>query len=104
MDTLHRGCSLRIKVPCEKRTKVKVLNDGKLGQDFGVEHFDHALVDLAPSVTDAGDVEQDGTVLPEGALLHIVDEADGGEVHVCLALSFDDGGFGDVAGFGGASD
>lgn len=81
-----------------------MLHDGELGEDFGVEHLDHALVDLAPAVADAGDVEEDRAVFPEGPRLDVVDEADGGEVHVCEALVFHDDRFGHVAGFGGASD
>lgn len=82
---------------------MEVLHDGELGQDLGVEHLDHAFVDLAPAVADAGDVEENGAVFPEGAFFDVVDEADGGEVHVCLALVFDDEGLGYVAGFGGAA-
>lgn len=61
-----------------------MLHDGELGQDLGVEHLDHALVDLAPAVLDARHVIEDGTVFPEGPFLDVVDEADGGEIHVRL--------------------
>lgn len=30
-----------------------MLNDRKFRQDLGIEHLDHALVDLAPAVTNA---------------------------------------------------
>ena len=42
-------------------------------------------------------------MLPEGTFLYIVDEADGGKVHVGLALILDDICLGNVAGFRGAS-
>ncbi|KAI6748017.1 hypothetical protein HG531_008559 [Fusarium graminearum] len=54
-----------------------LLDNRKLGQHFSVEHLDHALVDLAPTVANARDVEQDRTMLPEWALLHVVDKANG---------------------------
>lgn len=91
---------MRVRFPREERTKGEVLDDRKLGQHFSVEHLDHALVDFAPAIADARDVEQDGAVLPEGACLDIVDEADGREVHVSVAVVFHDGCLGDVAGLG----
>lgn len=81
-----------------------MLHNGELAKHLGVEHLDHALVDLAPAVLDAGDVKQDGAVFPKGTLLDVVDEADGGEVHVFGAVALDGSGFGDVAGLGGVRD
>lgn len=43
-------------------------------------------------------------MLPEGTRLDVVDEADGREVHVGLAVVLYDDRFGDVAGLGGALD
>ena len=77
-----------------------MLDDGELGQHFGVKHLDHALVDLTPTVSNARNIEKDRTVLPEGTLLHVVDEANGREVHIDLALVFDDKGLGYIAGLG----
>lgn len=73
-----------------------MLHDGKLGEHFSVEHLEHALVDLAPTVADPRDVEEDRRVLPERTLLDVVDEANGGEVHVGLAVVVDV--LGDVCG------
>lgn len=39
-------------------------------------------------------------MLPERTLLHVVDEANGGKVHVYLTLILYHGGFGNVAGLG----
>ena len=104
VDALGWGRRLWIDLPREERAKGEVLDNRKLRQHLGVEHLDHALVDLAPAVADARNVEQDGTVLPERTLLDIVDEADGGKVHVELALVLDHGGLGDIAGLRGALD
>ena len=60
------------------------------------------LVDLAPSVLDSRHVEQDGAVLPKGALFDVVDEAYGRKVHVQLALRLDGGRIEDVGRFRGA--
>lgn len=84
MDRLLRRRCFGINFPGEKRAEREVLHDRELGQNLGVEHLDHALVDLAPAVLDPRHVVEDGAVLPEGALLHVVDEPDGGEVHVGL--------------------
>lgn len=81
-----------------------MLHDGELAQHLGVEHLDHALVDLAPAVLDARHVEQDGAVFPEGALLDVVDEADGGEVHVFGAVALHGRGLGDVPRLGRVGD
>lgn len=40
-------------------------------------------------------------MLPEGSLFHVVDEADGAEVHILVSLPFDGSEFGNVGWFGG---
>jgi len=75
-----------------------VLDDGELGEDLGVKHLDHALVDLAPAVADSRDVEENGAVLPEGAFLDVVDEGYRREVHPGVAVVFGDLGLSGVAG------
>lgn len=104
VNALGWGRCLRIDLPREERAKGEVLDNRELGQHLGVEHLDHALVDLAPAVADARNVEQDRTVLPERTLLDIVDEADGREVHVDLSLVLYHGGLCDIAGLRGALD
>lgn len=47
------------------------------------------LVDLGPTVLDAGDVIQRRAVLPEGTLLDIKDEGDCRKVHVRVSVHFD---------------
>lgn len=39
-------------------------------------------------------------MLPEGTLLDVVDEADGGEVHVVFPVQIDSGSFGDICRLG----
>ena len=73
---------LWIPLPLEELAEGKMLHDRELAQHFCVVHLQHALVDLSPAVFDAGDVEQDGRVFPEGAFLNVEDELDGAEVHV----------------------
>lgn len=104
MHALHRRRRLRILLPPKQASKREMLHDGELAQDLGVEHLDHALVDLSPAVLDAGHVEQDRAVFPEGALLDVVDETDGGEVQVFVPVALDGRGLGDVSWFGGARD
>lgn len=99
MDRLLRRRCLGVNVPGEERAEGEVLHDGELGKDLGVEHLDHALVDLAPAVLDPGHVVEDRAVLPEGALLDVVDEPDGREVHVGLPEPFHGLGLEDVARF-----
>jgi hypothetical protein len=70
-----------------------MLHDWELTQHFCVVHLQHALVDLSPAVFDAGDVEQDRRVFPEGTFLDVEDELDGAEVHVAR-LVFGDCGLG----------
>ncbi len=91
-------CGVRVPVEAEEGAEAEVLHDGELGQNFCVVHFDHAFVDFAPAGADAGDIVQHGRMLPEGPFFHIVDEADGAEVHVLVPLPFDGGGFDDVCG------
>lgn len=52
VDGLCRLRRLRVNIPGEERAERKVLNDGKLAQNLGVEHLEHAFVDLAPAVPD----------------------------------------------------
>lgn len=85
MDRLLRLRRLGVAVPGKQRTEGEVLHDREFGQDLGVEHLDHTLVDLAPAVFDARHVIEDRAVFPKGALLDVVDEPDGGEVHVSLS-------------------
>lgn len=94
------GGGVRVRVEAEEGAEAEVLHDGELGQDFGVVHFQHALVDLAPAGADAGDVVEHRRVLPKGAPFHVVDEADGAEVHVLVPLPVDGGEFGYVGGVG----
>jgi hypothetical protein len=82
MHALARQGSVRILIPREEGAKGKMLNHGELGKDLGVEHLDHAFVNLSPSVSDARYIKEDRTVLPEWTLLDVVDEADGREIHV----------------------
>ncbi|KZL64340.1 hypothetical protein CI238_03832, partial [Colletotrichum incanum] len=104
VDRLRDGRGVGVLVPGEEGAKSEVLDDGELLEDFCVEHFEHALVNLPPAVLDARYVKEDGAVLPKRALFHVVDEADGGEVHVLGALGLDDGGLDDVARLGRAAD
>ena len=89
-----------VPVEAEEGTEGEVLHDGELREHFGVVHFQHALVDLAPAGADAGDVVQHGRVLPEWSLFDVVDEADGVEVHILVPLPLDGGGVGYVGGGG----
>jgi hypothetical protein len=59
-----------------------MLHDREFTQHFCVVHFHHALVDLSPALFDAGDVEEDGRMFPEGAFLDVEDELNRAEVHV----------------------
>lgn len=81
-----------------------MLHNREFGKHLGIVHFYHALVDLAPAVFDAGDVKQDGRMLPKGAPFHIIDEANGGKIHVGLTLILDSGRFCHIGRFGRASD
>lgn len=101
MDRLLWRRCLGVTVPGEQRAEGEVLHDRELGKDLGVEHLDHALVDLAPAVLDPRHVVEDRAVLPEGALLDVVDEPDGGEVHVGLPEPLHGLGLEDVARLGG---
>lgn len=95
-----RGSGVRVRVEAEEGAEAEMLHDGELRQDFSVVHFQHALVDLAPAGANAGDVVEHRRVLPEGTPFHVVDEADGAEVHVLVPLPVDGGEFGHVRGVG----
>lgn len=97
------GLRIGVIFPGEKRAKRKMLHDRKLGQDLGIVHFNHTLVNLAPTIFDPGNVKQHRAVLPERTLFYIVDEANGRKVHVCLAVILDNQWFGNVTGLGCAS-
>jgi hypothetical protein len=92
--------------PLKQRAKREVLHHRKFREYFGMVHLDHPLkvevrladprkmfllvaishlVDLRPSSRNTGDVEQHWTVLPEWALLDIVDESNGAKVHVLVS-------------------
>jgi hypothetical protein len=90
-----RCCGLWIPLPLEELAKGEMLHDWELAQYFSVVHLQHALIDLSPAVFDAGDVEQDGRVLPKWTLLDIEDELDRAEVHVARLLFGDCGHGGD---------
>lgn len=77
-----RFCRLWIPLPFEEMAKGEMLHDRELAQHFCVVHLQHALVDFSPAIFDAGDVEQNGGVFPEGSLLDVEDELNGAEVHV----------------------
>lgn len=94
------GNGVRVRVEAEEGAEAEMLHDGELGQDLGVVHFQHALVDLAPAGADAGDVVEHRRVLPEGAPFHVMDETDGAEVQVLVPLPVDGGEFGHVGGVG----
>ena len=74
--------SLWILLPLEEMAKGEMLHDRELAENFCVVHLQHALVDLSPAIFDAGDVEEDWGVFPEGTFLDVEDELDGAEVHV----------------------
>lgn len=82
---------LWIPLPLEELAEGKMLHDRELAQHFCVVHLQHALVDLSPAIFDAGDVEEDGRVLPKRTLLDVVDELDCAEVHVAGLLFSDCG-------------
>ena len=93
----RRRGGARIALPAEEGAEAEMLHDWELAQDFDVVHLQHALVDLAPSGSHAGDVVQHWRVFPEGALLDVVDESDGAEVHVFGSFALHGGEFGYVA-------
>lgn len=51
-------------------------------QHLRIVHLQHTLVDLAPAIFDARDVEEYGRVFPEWSLLDIEDKLDSTEVHI----------------------
>jgi hypothetical protein len=80
---------LWIPLPLEELAKGEMLHDRELAQHFCVVHLQHALVDLSPTIFDAGNVEEDGRVLPKWTSLDVVDELDCAEVHVAGFLFSD---------------
>lgn len=81
-----------------------MLHDGELGKDLSIEHLDHALVDLAPAVFDTRHVVEDRAVFPKWTLLNVVDESNGGKVHVGLSQPLHGLGLEDISRFRGALD
>ena len=75
-----------------------MLHNRELAQHLRIIHLNHALIHLSPSTFDPGDIEKNRTMLPEWPGLDIVDEADGGEVHVASAFEVDCGFASDVGG------
>ena len=73
---------LWIPLPLEELAEGKMLHDRELAQHFCVVHLQHALVDLSPTIFDAGNIEQDRRVLPERSLLDVENELDGTVVHI----------------------
>ena len=71
-----------------------MLYNREFGQDFGNVHLDHAFIDFGPASSNAGDVVEHGRMLPEGALLDIIDEADGREIQILSTLLTDSCHFG----------
>ena len=59
-----------------------MLHHWELPQNLRGIHLQHALINLSPAVLDTGNIVQHWRVLPERAALDVVDELDGGEVHV----------------------
>lgn len=55
------------------------------------------LVDLTPTSSNPRDIKKHRTMLPKRSPLNIVDEAHCGEIHVGLAFSLDDVGFGNAS-------
>jgi len=98
MNRTHWRLGGRIPVPRKERAKGEVLYYWELGEHFGIEHLYHAFVDLAPPVPDARDVEEDGTVFPEGALLDVVDEGNGRKVNPRASVRISHLSLGGVAG------
>lgn len=86
MNSGWRRNSAGVAVPAEQRAKAEVLDNREFGEHFSVIHFDHTLVDLGPASLDTRNIIQHLTVLPEWPFLHIVYEADGGEIHVDFPL------------------
>ena len=75
-----------VSLPLEELSEREMLDNWEFAQHFGVIHLQHALVDLSPAIFDAGDVEEDGRVLPKWTFLNVVDELDCAEVHVAGLL------------------
>ena len=47
MSRWWRRDGVGVAVPAEKRAEAEVLDDGELGEDFGVVHLEHALVNTS---------------------------------------------------------
>jgi hypothetical protein len=71
-----------ISLPLEELPEWEMLHNRELTQHFCIVHLQHTLVDLAPSVFDARDIEQYGRVFPERTFLDIKDELNGTEIHI----------------------
>lgn len=84
------GVCFRISLPLEQAAEGKMLHDREFSEDFRSVHLQHALVDLAPAVLDAADIVEHGRVFPERSAFDVVDELDGGEVHVAVLVVGDD--------------
>jgi hypothetical protein len=72
----------RVPLPLEELAERKMLDDWEFAQHFSIVHLQHALVDLSPTIFDAGNIEQDRRVLPERSLLDVENELDGTVVHI----------------------
>lgn len=104
---VHSGLNdfgLWVVVPGEEGAKGEMLDDGELGEDFDIVHFNHALVDLGPAGLDARDVEEDGAVFPKRPGFDVVDEANGAEIHVAFPFALHGCGVGNVGGGGRAGE
>ena len=76
----------RVSPPLEELPEGEMLNDWEFAKHFGVIHLQHALVDLAPAVFDARDVEKNRRVLPKWSLLDVEDELDSTVIHVARVM------------------
>ena len=50
---MGRQRGIWIYLPFEQRPEWKMLDNREFGKNLGDVHFDHALVDLSPTVSDA---------------------------------------------------
>lgn len=113
MDSGWRHDSIRVTVEAEEGSEGEMLHHREFGQNLCVVHFDHSLdesslsdtsskrrkksveerlktyfVDLTPASLDSRDVIKHRAVLPEWALLHIVDEPNCREIEVRPPFTF----------------
>ena len=93
--------SIRVLIPTEERSKIEVLDDWELRQDFRYIHLDHTLVDLRPAGSNSRNVIQHWRVFPEWALLDIINEFDSRKVHVLGTFSRNRCDFCNVCWIGG---